>query len=206
MTFPDKPYRDAAAYSADYFSSLSEAAAAIETQGFEHAAALISAAIQSDRTIYACGNGGSAAISNHLLCDFAKGIQTDTEMRPKIVSLSAHVELITAIGNDIAFDDIYLFQLRTAARRGDVLLAISSSGDSENIVRAIEWAKVNDVRTVSLTGFDGGRCRGLADANIHVPAHNYGVVEDLHQSAMHILAQYVRQRHMPEELIAVRKF
>lgn len=206
MTFPDKPYTVAAIYSAEYFSRLSAAAAAIDTQAFERAASLISTAIQSDRTIYACGNGGSAAISNHLLCDFAKRIQTDTELRPRIVSLSSHIELITAIGNDIAFEEIFRYQLRTAARPGDVLLTISSSGNSENIVRALKWARESDVHTIALTGFDGGRSRDLADANIHVPADNYGIVEDLHQSTMHILAQFVRQRHMSEGLIHNRKF
>jgi phosphoheptose isomerase len=206
MTFPDKPYADAASFSADYFSMLAKAAAETDTAGFATAAAILSEAVQSDRTIYACGNGGSAGVSNHLLCDFAKGIQTDTQMRPKVVSLSSHVELITAIGNDIAFDEIFRYQLQTAARPGDVLMTISSSGNSENIVRAVEWAKANEVHTICLTGFDGGRSRTLADANIHVPGDNYGVIEDLHQSAMHILAQFVRQRHMPEALIAERKF
>jgi phosphoheptose isomerase len=206
MTFPDKPYMDAATFSADYFSMLAKAAGETDTAGFAKAAAVLSEAVQSDHTIYACGNGGSAAVSNHLLCDFAKGLQTDTEMRPKVVSLSSHVELITAIGNDIAFDEIFSYQLRTAARPGDVLLTISSSGNSENIVRAVEWAKANAVRTICLTGFDGGRSRDLADVNIHVPADNYGVIEDLHQSAMHILAQFVRLRNMPEALIAERKF
>ncbi len=194
--FPDKPYADAKNYAVDYLAALSEAACAIDVKAFGRAADLIVATIAADRTIFACGNGGSAAISNHLLCDFAKGIQTDTGIRPKIVSLSSHVELITAIGNDISFEDIYLYQIRTAARAGDALLTISSSGNSENVVRAVAWARTNRMRTIALTGFDGGRSAGLADVNIHVPARNYGVVEDLHQSVMHILAQYTRLRNM----------
>ncbi|MBU6443696.1 MAG: SIS domain-containing protein [Alphaproteobacteria bacterium] len=196
MMFPDKPYADAKNYAVDYLAALSEAACAIDVKAFGRAADLIVATIAADRTIFACGNGGSAAISNHLLCDFAKGIQTDTGIRPKIVSLSSHVELITAIGNDISFEDIYLYQIRTAARAGDALLTISSSGNSENVVRAVAWARTNRMRTIALTGFDGGRSAGLADVNIHVPARNYGVVEDLHQSVMHILAQYTRLRNM----------
>jgi len=204
--FPTKPYQDIAAYASDYFTEMGKAANAIKGETLVCAAAILSDAIAQDRTVYACGNGGSAAISNHLLCDFAKGIQTDTALRPKIVSLSSHIELITAIGNDIAFDEIFAFQLKTAARLGDVLLTISSSGNSENIVRAINWARTHDVRTIAFTGFDGGRSANLADVNVHVPAHNYGVVEDLHQSAMHILAQFVRMRNMPAELVTRHKF
>ena len=153
-----------------------------------------------------CGNGGSAAIANHLLCDFQKGIQTDTAVKPRVVSLSSHPELITAIGNDIGFEDIFVFQLRTMARPGDVLMTISSSGNSENIVRCMKWAKDNGVPTIALVGFSGGRSGNMADVTIHVAAKNYGTVEDVHQSVMHLLAQYLRQSHMNDEQIACRKF
>jgi D-sedoheptulose 7-phosphate isomerase len=204
--FPDKMYRDADQYASDYFTQLTRAAQAIDGKSVAAAATLIWEVIAADRTIFACGNGGSAAISNHLLCDFAKGIQTDTALCPKIVSLSSHVELITAIGNDLSFDDVFVFQLRTAARAGDLLLTISSSGNSENIVRPLQWAHDNAVRSIALTGFEGGRSAKLADVNVHVPAHNYGVVEDLHQSTMHILAQFVRMQNMKVELVGARKF
>ena len=81
---------------------------------------------------------------------------------------------------------------------GSDLLSISSSGNSENIVRAVQWAKDNGLRTIAMTGFSGGRSAGLADANLHVASDNYGVVEDLHQSIMHVLAQFLRMQHLPE--------
>ncbi len=87
-----------------------------------------------------------------------------------------------------------------------MLITISSSGDSENIVRAALWAKENKIPVISMTGFSGGRSAKIADINLHVAANNYGVIEDTHQSLMHILAQYVRQAHMDERLIAERKF
>lgn len=204
--FPQKAYQDAGSYSTAYLEELSRAAKAIDTQAIGRAAALLLDTIKADHTIYACGNGGSAAISNHLLCDFAKGIRTDTELRPRIISLSSHVELVTAIGNDISFDEVFAFQLSTAARPGDALLTISSSGNSENVVRPLSWARENGLRSVAMTGFGGGRCASLADVNIHVPAENYGVVEDLHQSCMHIMAQFMRMQNMPGELIGQRKF
>ena len=127
-------------------------------------------------------------------------------MLPRVVSLSANLELITAIANDIAFEDCFVYQLRTAARAGDVLLTISSSGDSENIVRAVDWAAANGVQSIALTGFDGGRSARAAAINIHVKGDNYGVVEDTHQSIMHIFSQYLRQAQMAQSPIAERKF
>jgi len=122
------------------------------------------------------------------------------------VSLASHLELITAIANDISYDEIFAYQLKTLASVGDVLVTISSSGNSENIVRAIDWAKANGVGTIAMTGFAGGRSARLADVNLHVAAENYGIAEDVHQSLMHCLAQYLRQREMPETLVRERKF
>jgi D-sedoheptulose 7-phosphate isomerase len=206
MRFPLEAFPGAGAYWGAYSAAVAAAAQAVDPAAIEQAAVLLGSTLEAGRTLYVCGNGGSAAISNHLLCDFSKGIQTDTALRPKVVSLSAHLELITAIGNDISFDEIFAYQLRTFASAGDTLLAISASGDSENIVRAVEWASKNGMGTIALTGFDGGRSAALADLNIHVPAHNYGIVEDVFQSAMHVFAQYLRMRFMDAALIGVRAF
>jgi len=206
MKFPIKQYSDAREYFSGYFDNLTEAAKNMDTSSIAQAAEVLANLFSAGHTLYVCGNGGSAAIANHLLCDFSKGIQTDTALRPKVVSLSAHVELITAIGNDIEFAEIFAYQVRTAARPGDALMTISSSGNSENIVRAVEWARRENVTTIAMTGFDGGRSAKLADINIYVPAHNYGVVEDIHQSIMHILAQYVRSSLMDSGLIERRLF
>ena len=206
MKFPTRKYGDAREYFSGYFDNLTEAARSMETSSVAQAAELIAYLFSKGHTLYVCGNGGSAAIANHLLCDFSKGIQTDTALRPKVVSMSASVELITAIGNDIDFAEIFAYQVRTAARAGDALMTISSSGNSENIVRAIEWARRENIKTIAMTGFDGGRSAKLADINIYVPAQNYGVVEDIHQSIMHILAQYVRASLMDSGLIERRPF
>ena len=164
----------------------------VQSSDIERAAAALKLAIADNNLIFSCGNGGSAAIANHLTCDCSKGIATDTGLRPRVVSLSATVELVTAIANDVEYAEIFAYQLRNAARPGDVLITISSSGDSENIVRALAWARDNGMTTIALSGFSGGRSASLADINLHVAARNYGVVEDAHQALMHILAQYVR--------------
>jgi phosphoheptose isomerase len=206
MKFPNEAFATARDYAANYFAAVSAAHAAVDPTAIGTAADVLSDLFSGDGTLYVCGNGGSAAISNHLLCDFTKGIQTDTVVRPRVVSMSAHLELITAIGNDIEFAEIFAYQLRTAARPGDGLLTISASGDSENVVRAAAWARANGIRTIALTGFSGGRTAELSDVNIHVPAANYGIVEDVHQSVMHILAQYLRIRSMDPLLVPKRYF
>lgn len=195
-SFPDKLYPAAGGYFTGYREAMAQAWASVDPQAFERAAAMLRDAIQGKRMIYACGNGGSAAISGHLLCDFLKGIQTDTPLRPRVVSLASHIELLTAIANDIAYDEVFAYQLKTMAAPGDVLMTISSSGNSENIVRAIDWARQNGVGTIAMTGFSGGRSAERADVNLHVAAENYGIVEDIHQSMMHALAQYLRQSAM----------
>jgi D-sedoheptulose 7-phosphate isomerase len=206
MKFPFETSSSAAAYWRGYSDAAAAAAQAVDATAIDEAAALLGGIFEAGRTLYVCGNGGSASISNHLLCDFSKGIQADTVLKPKVVSLSAHLELITAIGNDFSFEEIFVYQLQTFASAGDALLSISASGNSENIVRAVEWAAKNGVATIALTGFEGGRSAALADVNVHVPAHNYGIVEDIHQSIMHVFAQYLRMRFMDAALIGVRAF
>ena len=193
MSFPDQTYPNASAYVGAYRDEIVRAWQSVDLAAFDRAAAMLAEAIHAKRMIYACGNGGSAATSGHLLCDFLKGIQTDTMLRPRVVSLASHLELITAIANDISYEEIFAFQLRTMAAPGDVLITISASGNSENIVRAVDWAKANGVGTIAMTGFAGGRSAKIADINLHVAAENYGIVEDVHQSMMHAFAQYLRQ-------------
>jgi phosphoheptose isomerase len=206
MTFPDTKFQEAGAFAEAYFGRLTAAAASVDGAQVQRAADLLTGVHRSGGSVFSCGNGGSAAIANHLVCDHCKLVQTDTDLHPRIVSLSATVELITAIGNDLSYDEVFVYQLRSLARPGDALITISSSGDSENIVRAASWAKDFGIPVISMTGFSGGRSAGIADVNLHVDADNYGVIEDVHQSLMHILAQYIRQAHMDEGLIERRKF
>ncbi|MBJ26074.1 MAG: phosphoheptose isomerase [Rhodospirillaceae bacterium] len=206
MTFPNKQYTTIASFIDDYVQQLSNATASINRDKLTAAAKIINDCINQRNWIYTCGNGGSASIANHLLCDYAKCIQTDTTAKPRVVSLSANLEIITAIANDIEYEECFVYQLQTSAQTGDVLVTISASGDSENVVRALNWASRNGLHTISLTGFDGGRSAKIADINLHVNGDNYGVIEDTHQSIMHIIAQYIRQNRMHEKVISKRKF
>ncbi len=206
MTFPDKKFGDAGSYADAYFAKVKEAAASVDREKLQRAAGILAGVYRAGGMVYSCGNGGSAAIANHLVCDHCKLIRTDTQLSSRIYSLSATVEIITAIGNDLSYDEIFVYQLRCLAKPGDALITISSSGDSENIVRAVSWARENGIPVIAMTGFSGGRSAALADVNLHVKADNYGVIEDLHQSLMHLLAQYIRQSQMDEATIQQRKF
>jgi len=206
MSFPDEKFSSIGPFTDAYFEQVMAAARSVSRSKLQEASDLLTRVHRGGRTVFSCGNGGSAAIANHLVCDHCKLIQTDTELKPRIVSLSTTVEMITAIANDIAYDEVFRYQLRSMARAGDALVTVSSSGNSENIVAAARWAKEHGIPVVSMTGFNGGRSAEIADVNLHVQADNYGVIEDVHQSLMHLLAQYIRQSHMDEAVIRERKF
>ena len=206
MTFPEKRYDDGRSFASDYLARLREASASVDLAAIESAAAVLTQVHSQHGIIYSCGNGGSASIANHLVCDHCKGVQSDTRLRPRIYSLSSNIEIVTAVANDISYNEIFVYQLSSLARAGDALLAISSSGDSENIVRASLWARENGIPVIAMTGFSGGRSAVIADVSLHVEADNYGIIEDVHQSLMHILAQHIRQTHMDQAMIEKRKF
>lgn len=204
--FPAVRYADVDSYFCAYMQETTQAASSVEAAALEAAAAILLEAYSSGARVFSCGNGGSAAIANHLQCDHVKGIRTTTDLVPRVASLSASVELLTAIANDMAYEDVFAYQLQSQSATGDVLIAVSSSGRSPNIVRALTWARDHDLRTIALTGFDGGDARDLADVTIHIDATNYGIVEDMHQAVMHALAQYIRQSRMSADDIVASVF
>lgn len=163
-------------------------------------------AMKNGLPIYVCGNGGSAAIAQHFACDHSKGVHGDCTPRlmPNVTSLSTNVPLITAIANDIDFTEIYAHQIDFLPEEEGVLIAVSSSGNSPNIVKALERAKKRGMATVSFTGFDGGKAAEIAHINIHVPIHNYGVVEDAHQMIMHCLSQALRMNNTDKKIESLK--
>lgn len=143
--------------------------------------------------IFTIGNSASAAIAQHWACDYTKGC-AHLNFKPRVISLAANIPLMSAIGNDISFDDVYSFQLDKLGRPDDILIVISSSGNSPNVVKALEKAKELRMKTVALTGFTGGKCKELADISIHVDLHEYEATEDVHQAIMHMVAKYLKLR------------
>jgi D-sedoheptulose 7-phosphate isomerase/D-glycero-D-manno-heptose 1,7-bisphosphate phosphatase len=179
--FPSAPYANTSSYFDAYAQETARAARSIEPAALDRAAAVLLKAYAGGAGVFSCGNGGSAAVANHLQCD--------------------HLKTVRTIANDIGYDDVFAYQLQSQSRPGDVLIAVSSSGRSANIVNALTWARDHDVGTIALTGFDGGIAKVIADVCVHVEGTNYGIVEDLHQAIMHALAQSIRQSRMSEEAI-----
>lgn len=204
--FPDTPYNSAASYVDAYTEEFAQAWKRMDASELDRAAEILLEAYKRRAGVYSCGNGGSASIANHLHCDHLKGVRTKTDLVPRVVSLSNNVELLTAISNDMGYENVFAYQLESQAAPGDVLVAISSSGRSANIVQALTWARENDLRTIALTGFDGGAAKTIAEVAIHFPGSNYGIIEDLHQAVMHALAQYIRQSRMTSDAIAETTF
>jgi D-sedoheptulose 7-phosphate isomerase len=205
--FPAQRYGDAGAYATAYFEHLTRAASTVSPTAMARAGELLSKAVSEGARIYSCGNGGSAAIANHLSCDCLKAVRTNSSIKPKVYSLSATVELLTAIANDIGVEDIFAYQLASLGVAGDVLIAISSSGASPNIIKAINEARARGMVTIAMTGFAGGGAAEIADVNLHVASDNYGLVEDTHQSLMHILSQFMRLAHIEDvELLGKLRF
>jgi D-sedoheptulose 7-phosphate isomerase/D-glycero-D-manno-heptose 1,7-bisphosphate phosphatase len=204
--FPGRRYDSADVFARDYAHEIGLALSSVDVGEIDRAAKVLNAAHDRDAVIFACGNGGSASIANHLQCDHVKGVRMGTDLHTRVVSLSANIELFSAVANDLGYESVFEFQLQSQARPGDVLVVISSSGRSPNIVRALEWAIDNELQTIALTGFEGSPARELADVSIHIRSNNYGVVEDAHQACMHLLAQYVRQSRMAADAVASQVF
>jgi phosphoheptose isomerase len=204
--FPATSYASAGAYFRAYEQQAALAIMSVDPAALDGAADILIDAYTRGANVFTCGNGGSATIANHLVCDHVKGIRNATDLTPRVISLSSNVELITAIANDLTYQDIFTYQLESRAQPGDVLFVVSSSGRSPNIVRALTWAREHDVRTIAMTGFDGGDARKIADVTVHADCENYGIVEDLHQALMHALAQYIRQSRMTASAILTNVF
>ena len=180
-------------YSADLGSYLIRITKALEKTDVGKALEALRATSDSGGTIWLVGNGGSAATASHFATDLNKC--KDSQGRPiSAMSLCDNTGLITAIGNDFSFEEIFLRQLINLSKPGDLLIVLSASGNSKNLITAIQWAKSNRVLTLSMTGFDGGLAIGMTDISLHVPTQlgDYGVAEDAHSILCHFLSSQFR--------------
>lgn len=138
-------------------------------------------------TIFICGNGGSSATASHFCCDFNKGISGVSNKNTNFVCLSDNTATLTAIANDISYDEIFSYQLKGRMKKGDLLIVISGSGNSKNIVRAMEVAKEKSNKIIGLCGYDGGKVKELSDICFHVNVNNMQIVEDIHMMLDHCM-------------------
>lgn len=186
-----KPHEDLMVYKEELYDALCSVS---ETE-IKSAFNAILKAIDEGYPIILMGNGGSAAIAEHFVCDFWKGIESDCLKHPNVMNLGSNQALLTAIANDMDYNCVFQYQILTCNAPKALVIAISSSGKSGNIVAGLKAAKSQNYKTIALVGFTGGRVMidQLADTIIHVRSDNYGIIEDAHSVILHSLAQTYRK-------------
>ena len=155
-------------------------------------AELIEKTIKNKKTIYVCGNGGSHAIANHYVCDYFKVLSQETKLKVKIKSLCSESSLISAISNDFSYDDVFSYQAEKIKKKGDILIIISSSGNSNNIKKVLSLTNKKGFKTIGICGFKGGYLKNRCSIPIHAQINNYGISEDISHIIMHLVMQYIK--------------
>jgi D-sedoheptulose 7-phosphate isomerase len=171
----------------DYIKAQKEALDSIPVEAVAQIIEKLRRAVKEDRQIFVFGNGGSAANSSHFVTDLGKGASDKIGGRFRCLSLNDNVSWMTALGNDYSYEDTFVRQLMNYGRPGDIVLALSVSGDSPNVVRAVEWAKQHGLQTIALVGAKRGKVADLAEQVIVIQSTHYGRVEDAHMGICHML-------------------
>jgi len=186
-----------------YFSRLSETIATLPFAAMNQIAEILLDAHDKGRMVYLFGNGGSAALASHFACDLSKGTINGSGKRFRALALTDNVPLITAWSNDSKYEDIFGEQLTNLVQRDDVALAISGSGNSPNVLRALRVAREAGAITVGLTGYQGGKMKELCDQCMIVPSDNMQIIEDIHVCVAHAVFTAVRTRLLQRSEAAV---
>lgn len=178
----------------DYYQRFAETLLSFDKGPMRDILTVFDKVTEAGGIVWIAGNGGSAGIANHSVCDFSKGTFVEGEKPVRMVSLAANVPLMTALGNDISYDAVFSEPLKYYLTERDAVLLVSSSGNSPNVVAACEYARAQGVPTMAFVGFSGGKLKEVAEHVVHIENDNYGIVEDIHQSLVHVLTQYMTAR------------
>lgn len=181
-------------YPQTYRAALLEAIDQIDTGLVDQAIEWFQEACDGSKNIFVCGNGGSASTASHFACDIVKGASMNRPKRFRILSLADSLPTLTAYSNDVSYDCVFVEQLKNFAQPGDLVMCISGSGNSPNVVRAIEYANSIGCKTIALTGRDGGKLGPLAQLNIHVGVPHMGRIEDAHMVVCHMIAYHFMEQ------------
>jgi D-sedoheptulose 7-phosphate isomerase len=181
-------------FAADYLEELKKALAGLDTAALGQAISVLREARDRGRSIFVAGNGGSAAIASHLVVDLLKGASYGRTKKFRVISLADDLPTVTAYLNDVGPDAVFVEPLKNFAQEGDVLVAISGSGDSRNILAAVEYAASAGCRTIGLTRAGGGALGGLVELRLEVPSEHMGRLEDCFSAMAHILAYAFMER------------
>lgn len=180
----------------NYIKKLQETLNALPNDKVKEIADIIHNAYKNNKKIFILGNGGSASTSSHFACDLSKGtlgrVYDENEKRYKVISLTDNVATITAYANDVSFDDVFRHQMNGLVEEGDIIIAMTGSGNSKNVLRAIEYANKCGAVTIGFLGFDGGKAKVILKHSIVVPSNHYGRIEDMHLILEHMICAYLK--------------
>ena len=181
-------------YLLDYGEGLKRALDSVRPEKFEELVRLFESAYHEERQVFLMGNGGSGATASHFACDFNKGITYGLEKRFRVICLNDNVSSLMAYANDLSYEDVFVEPLKNFLRPGDLVIGISGSGNSANVLKAIEYANAHGGHTVGLSGFDGGKLAKLARTPLIAPVHDMQKAEDVHFILFHVAMQILCQR------------
>ena len=177
-----------------HLAALQQSFSELDLAEIERMVDLLEDTRRAGRQVFVFGNGGSAATASHMACDLSKTASSPGGPRLKTIALTDNVPLITAIANDLAYEDVFVEQMATLWCEGDVALAISASGNSPNVLKAARYARAHGGETIAFTGFGGGALAALASLKVVLSSHDYGVVEDMHSILNHMITRALRSR------------
>ena len=171
----------------EYFKNLNSTINNLSIEEIERVAEVIAKAYENEKNIFVCGNGGSASTASHFACDINKGVSYKHNKKFKVISLCDNIPLITAYSNDICYDDIFLEQIKNYFNAGDILICISGSGNSKNIIKVLDYVNSKEGISIGFTGFDGGILKKKAHFSINANINDMQISEDIHMILVHII-------------------
>ncbi|MBU0536626.1 MAG: SIS domain-containing protein [Nanoarchaeota archaeon] len=185
-----------------YFNELKNTIDNVSLEDTKKAVDMIYKAYKENKQIFLIGNGGSAATASHFACDLNKGtlqrVYDKNERRFRVISMADNVSILTAYGNDLSYDDIFSQQLKNLVNEGDMVIAITGSGNSKNILNGLKTASEVGAVTVAFLGFDGGEAKNMVDHSVLVPSNHYGRIEDIHMVLCHLISSYITEMKKKE--------
>lgn len=172
----------------EYYKELSDTLLKLNYEQISEAMNALVDCYENGGTVYVFGNGGSSATASHMVCDFNKGVSMKKSKKFNFVCLSDNTPILTALANDLSYEDVFAYQIEKILTKDDLVLAISGSGNSKNIIKACEVAKKTGVKIIGMTGYDGGKLYQMADYHLHAPINDMMKAEDIHMSFDHMMA------------------
>ncbi len=177
-----------------HLERLEKALAGLSQEDLEALGEILFRAYRNEKQVFTLGNGGSSSTASHIAADLAKNTIGPNMHRFRISSLNENAAIVTALANDLGYENVFVEQLINLIRAGDVLVVVSASGNSPNVLKAMRYARAQSAEVVGLLGFSGGEAAQLADLAVIVPSDDYGVVEDVHLVINHILVDHFKER------------